>query len=291
MSCTSEISDAGALIAAGKLRRISPYFVPRILVNMAAGAVSIAHSLRGPNHAVSTACATGVHCIGDAFRMVQRGDAELMLAGATEACIDAISLGGFCRLKALSTGFNDEPNKASRPFDAARDGFVMGEGAAVLLLEELEHARARRARMYAEVNKSAEFGSGLLYAVLLVVAVVGMCCSCWYCRCTVWQCQATEDVGRSSVPAPGHGCNKWPASVLTMVTTYLPAHRLSCARSAASASAAALLLHHPHTLLWCACTAQVRVYLLPLPHLPCPVQVRGYGLLDDTITSACMLPL
>jgi 3-oxoacyl-[acyl-carrier-protein] synthase II len=155
MSCTSEISDAGALIAAGKLRRISPYFVPRILINMAAGAVSITHGLRGPNHAVSTACATGVHCIGDGFRMVQRGDADLMLAGATEACIDAISLGGFCRLKALSTGFNDEPEKASRPFDAARDGFVMGEGAAVLLLEELEHARARGARMYAEVRTVA----------------------------------------------------------------------------------------------------------------------------------------
>lgn len=160
MSCTSEISDAGALIAAGKLRRLSPYFVPRILVNMAAGAVSITHGLRGPNHAVSTACATGVHCIGDAFRMVQRGDAQLMLAGATEACIDAISLGGFCRLKALSTGFNDEPEKASRPFDAARDGFVMGEGAAVLLLEELQHARDRGARMYAEVRGYGLSGDG-----------------------------------------------------------------------------------------------------------------------------------
>ncbi|KAF6254541.1 thiolase-like protein [Scenedesmus sp. NREL 46B-D3] len=160
MSCTSEISDAGALIAAGKLRRVTPYFVPRILVNMAAGAVGIAHRLRGPNHAVSTACATGVHCIGDGFRMVQRGDATLMLAGATEACIDAISLGGFCRLKALSTGFNDAPGRASRPFDAARDGFVMGEGAAVLLLEELEHARSRGVRMYAEVRGYGLSGDG-----------------------------------------------------------------------------------------------------------------------------------
>lgn len=152
MSCTSEIAEAGSLITSAKLRRLSPYFVPRILVNMAAGAVSMTHQLQGPNHAVSTACATGVHCIGDAFRMVQRGDADVMLAGATEACIDAISLGGFSRLKALSTGFNEEPERASRPFDAARDGFVMGEGAAVLVLEDREHAAARGAKVYAEVR-------------------------------------------------------------------------------------------------------------------------------------------
>eukprot|EP00878_Enallax_costatus_P016015 GHUV01016791.1.p1 GENE.GHUV01016791.1~~GHUV01016791.1.p1 ORF type:complete len:312 (+),score=60.18 GHUV01016791.1:404-1339(+) len=160
MSCTTEIAEAGALITANKLRRVSPYFVPRILVNMAAGAVSISHGLQGPNHAVSTACATGVHCIGDGFRMVQRGDAEVMLAGATEACIDAISLGGFCRLKALSTGYNDTPEKASRPFDAGRDGFVMGEGAAVVVLEELQHAQARGAHMYAEVRGYGMSGDG-----------------------------------------------------------------------------------------------------------------------------------
>eukprot|EP00879_Flechtneria_rotunda_P015533 GHRR01016244.1.p1 GENE.GHRR01016244.1~~GHRR01016244.1.p1 ORF type:complete len:360 (+),score=98.13 GHRR01016244.1:372-1451(+) len=133
MSCTTEIADAGALITANSLRKVSPYFVPRILINMAAGAVSIEHQLQGPNHAVSTACATGIHCVGDAFRMVQRGDAEVMLAGATEACIDAISIGGFCRLKALSTSFNNQPEQASRPFDAARVSSVTKLGHSVLL--------------------------------------------------------------------------------------------------------------------------------------------------------------
>ncbi|KIZ03127.1 3-ketoacyl-CoA-synthase [Monoraphidium neglectum] len=157
---TTDTADAATLIAAGRLRRVSPYFVPRILPNMAAGAVSIRHSLQGPNLAPSTACATGVHAVGDAFRAVQRGDADVMLAGAAEAAIDAIGLGGFSRLKALSTAYNATPERASRPFDAGRDGFVMGEGAGVLVLEELGHALARGRKPYAEVRGYGMSGDG-----------------------------------------------------------------------------------------------------------------------------------
>lgn len=152
MSCTTDMAEAGALLKDGKLRRLSPFFVPRTLVNMGAGAVSMAFGLQGPNHAASTACASGAHGVGDAFRMVQRGDADVMLAGGTEACVDAVALGGFSRLKALSTKYNDNPSAASRPFDKDRDGFVLGEGAAVLVLEELEHARSRNAPIYAEIR-------------------------------------------------------------------------------------------------------------------------------------------
>ena len=151
MSSTRDLAQAGVLVANEKTRRLSPFFVPRILVNTASGAVSASYGLQGPNLAPSTACATGAHAIGDAFRIVQRGDATAMLAGGTESCVDAISLAGFSRMKALSTRFNDSPERASRPFDSDRDGFVLSEGSCVLVLERLEHALERGANIYCEV--------------------------------------------------------------------------------------------------------------------------------------------
>lgn len=132
------------------VKRVSPFFIPSGISNMASGYISIEFGFKGPNSCVVTACATGTHSIGDAFKIIQRGDADIMIAGGTESAITPLGVAGFANMKALSTR-NNEPQKASRPFDAQRDGFVMGEGAGVVVLEELEHAKKRGAKIYAEV--------------------------------------------------------------------------------------------------------------------------------------------
>ncbi|XVF21065.1 hypothetical protein REPUB_Repub12eG0058400 [Reevesia pubescens] len=148
----SDILDAAQMICEKRLRRLSPFFIPRILINMASGHLSMKYGFQGPNHAAVTACATGAHSVGDAMRMVQYGDADVMVAGGTESSIDALSIAGFCRARALTTKYNSSPIEASRPFDCGRDGFVIGEGSGVLVLEELEHAKSRGAKIYAEVR-------------------------------------------------------------------------------------------------------------------------------------------
>ncbi len=146
------IYEASVLVAQGKSRRLSPFFIPSALINLASGHVSIKYGFKGPNHSVVTACATGVHAIGDAARLIGLGDADVMVAGGAEAAVNALGMAGFCASRALSTAFNDRAAAASRPWDRDRDGFVMGEGAGIVVLEELEHAKARGAKIYGEVG-------------------------------------------------------------------------------------------------------------------------------------------
>ncbi len=145
------IADTSITLREKGPRRVTPFFVPGSIINLASGFVSIEFGLKGPNHAVVTACSTGAHAIGDAARMIALGDAEVMVAGGTESPVNRIALAGFAALRALSTNFNDRPERASRPYDKDRDGFVMGEGAGCVVLEELEHAKARGAKIYAEL--------------------------------------------------------------------------------------------------------------------------------------------
>jgi 3-oxoacyl-[acyl-carrier-protein] synthase II len=145
------IYDASVTLYEKGPRRISPFFIPGRLINLAGGHVSIAHGLKGPNHAVVTACSTGAHAIGDAGRLIALGDAKVMVAGGAESAVNRLALAGFAACRALSTAFNDRPKQASRPYDRDRDGFVMGEGAGCVVLEDYEHAKARGARIYAEL--------------------------------------------------------------------------------------------------------------------------------------------
>ena len=146
------IGESYMSVKTGVGRKVSPYFVPRILPNLVAGHISIDHGLMGPNHSCSTACATGAHSIGDAMRLVEAGVCDVMLAGGVDACVGPLAMTGFSRARALSTKYNSRPQQASRPFDADRDGFVMGEGAGVLVLESEEHAVKRGARIYCKLS-------------------------------------------------------------------------------------------------------------------------------------------
>ena len=146
------IYEASVQVFQGKSRRLSPFFIPSALINLASGHLSIKYGFKGPNHSAVTACATGVHAIGDAARLIMLGDADVMVAGGAEAAVNPLGIAGFCAARALSTGFNETPSRGSRPWDKDRDGFVMGEGSGVLVLEEYEHAKKRGAKIYAEVG-------------------------------------------------------------------------------------------------------------------------------------------
>ncbi len=145
------IADGALTLDKSGPRRISPFFIPAALINLVSGHVSIRYGFKGPNHAVVTACATGAHAIGDAARLIMLEDADVMVAGGTEAAVSRLGIAGFAAAKALSTAFNDQPTRASRPWDKDRDGFVMGEGAGIVVLEELEHAKKRGAKIYGEI--------------------------------------------------------------------------------------------------------------------------------------------
>jgi len=182
----NEIYETSIVLHEKGARRVSPFFIPRSLINLGSGQVSIKHGLRGPNHSVVTACATGTHSIGDAARLIMIGDADVMVAGGTEAAVCRVGFAGFCSMRALSSSYNDTPEKASRPFDKGRDGFVMGEGAGVVVLEEYEHAKKRGAKIYGEVigyglsgdayhmSAPAEDGNGGYRAMKAAVARAGI---------------------------------------------------------------------------------------------------------------------
>lgn len=182
----NEIYETSLVLHEKGPRRVSPFFIPRCLINLASGQVSIMHDYRGPNHSVVTACATGAHAIGDAARLIMLGDADVMVAGGTEAAVCRIGIAGFCAIRALSTAFNDNPTKASRPYDKDRDGFVMGEGAGVVILEEYEHAKKRGAKIYGELigyglsgdayhmTAPAEDGNGGYRAMKMAMARAGI---------------------------------------------------------------------------------------------------------------------
>ena len=146
------IYDGAITVHEGRARRLSPFFIPAALINLISGQVSIKYGLKGPNHSAVTACATGVHAIGDAARLIAFGDADIMVAGGSEAAVNPLGIAGFCAARALSTNFNENPTEASRPWDKDRDGFVMGEGSGVVVLEEYEHAKKRGAKIYAELG-------------------------------------------------------------------------------------------------------------------------------------------
>ena len=180
------IHDTSLTMSERSPRRVSPFFIPSCLINLASGHVSIKYGFRGPNHAVVTACSSGAHAIGDAARLIQWGDADVMVAGGAEATVCRIGMAGFAAAKALSTNFNDMPEKASRPWDEDRDGFVMGEGAGVLVLEEYEHAKKRGAKIHAElvgyglsgdahhITAPAEDGRGAVLAMSAAIKRAGI---------------------------------------------------------------------------------------------------------------------